>query len=489
MNATLSSLPLLALLVPGLAPGVAHANSDAPWPAFRGPDAVPVSDHPNLPLTWSTTENVEWKAEVPGMGWSSPIVAGGRVFLTTATSAAEVKQPQIGTEYSNEYLAELMGQGLSQEEAIAKLEERDMEFPDEVELQYWLLAFDLETGAEVWRQSLFSGPPPSGRHRKNSYTSETPVTDGENIYVYIGNLGLWSFTLDGEPRWKRELQAYPIYLDFGTGGSPALVDDKIVVLNDNQENQFIAAFSTATGEQIWRTARDIGPPTQPTRRSGWTTPFVWRTPKRTEIVAQGPYTVISYDLDGGELWRMSKHSLLPTPSPFAYDGRLYLVSGVHGDDFRPIAAIAPGASGDLTLKDGAGTGEHVVWYDKTLGSYIPTPVPYQGALWVLYDKGILAKVDAATGKRFFRARIDGSAGAFTASPWAYRDRIFAIDEEGTTFVFAVGDSFEQFHSNALDEMVLATPAMAGDRLLIRTRGHLYSIREAGGAKGPGASVD
>lgn len=477
MHTLTARLPLLVLLLSTMPPMHASSEPDAPWPAFRGPSAIPVSDNPDLPLRWSTTDNVEWKTEVPGMGWSSPIVVGGRVFLTTATSTAEVKQPQIGTEYSNEYLAELMGQGMSQEEAIAKLEERDMEFPDEVELEYWLLAYDLESGRELWRRSLFQGPPPSGRHRKNSYTSETPVSDGESVFVYIGNLGLWSFSLDGEPRWKTDLDAYPIYLDFGTGGSPALVDGRLVVLNDNQEDQFIAAFSTKTGEQIWRTARDIGPPNQPTRRSGWTTPFVWRTPGRTEIVAQGPYTVISYGTDGKELWRMSKHSLLPTPSPFAYDGRLYLVSGVHGDSFRPIAAIEPGASGDLTLEDGAKSSRHVAWYHKTLGTYIPTPVAYEGALWVLYDKGILAKVDAASGKRAFRARIDGSAGAFTASPWAYRDRIFAIDEEGTTFVFAAGDSFEQLHSNPLDEMVLSTPALAGDRLLIRTRGHLYSIRE------------
>ena len=308
------------------------------------------------------------------------------------------------------------------------------------------------------------------------------MTDGKNVYVYIGNLGLWAFSLDGEERWKTMLESYPIYLDFGTGGSPALLDDRVVVLNDNQEDQFIAAFSKEDGKEVWRTKRDIGPPDQPIRRSGWTTPFVWRSTlasgeERTEIVAHGPYVVISYDPDGKELWRMAKHSLLPTPSPFAYDGHLYLVSGVHGDSHRPIAAIRPGASGDLTLGEDQSNSDSVLWFDRVAGTYIPTPVAYKGSLWVVYDRGIFARYDARTGERVYRSRIDGSAGAFTASPWAYRDRILAIDEDGTTFVFGTGDEFEQQHSNPLDEMVLASPALVGDRLLIRTRGHLYSIRQ------------
>jgi len=487
---SLRSTLLPALLLAGTLglPVAATASAaDAPWPRFRGPDANPVSENESLPLAWSTTENVEWVVEVPGMGWSSPIVAGGRVFVTAATSEKEMKPPQKGTEYSNEYIAELMKEGLSQEEVMARVTARDMELPSEITLRYLLLAYDLETGRELWRRTLFEGPPPGGRHRKNSYTSETPVTDGESVFVYVGNLGLWAFSLDGEERWHTELESYPIYLDFGTGGSPALAGDLVVVLNDNQESQFLAAYDKRTGRQAWRAPRDLGPPGQPMRRSGWSTPFVWHeslVPElgsehapRTQIVAQGPYTVVSYDLEGQELWRMSRHSLLPAPSPFAYDGRLYLVSGVHGDDFRPIAAILPGAEGDLTLDEKATSSEHVLWYDRVAGTYIPTPVAYRGSLWVVYDKGILARYDAETGERLFRERIPGSAGAFSASPWAYRGRILAVDEEGTTFVFAAGDGYELLGENRLDEMVLASPALVGDRLLMRTRSKLYSIRE------------
>jgi outer membrane protein assembly factor BamB len=488
LRPTLLVLLLLSASTAPLAAGAAGAGlPDAPWPRFRGPDANAASDDERLPLTWSTTENVEWVAEVPGMGWSSPIVAGGRVFLTAATSEKEMKPPEKGTDYSNEYVAELMQQGLSQEEVMARVTARDMELPSEITLRYLLLAYDLESGRELWRRTLFEGPPPGGRHRKNSYTSETPVTDGESVFVHVGNLGLWAFSLDGEPRWHTELEAYPVYLDFGTGGSPALAGDLVVVLNDNQESQFLAAFDKRSGKQVWRTPRDLGPPSQPMRRSGWSTPFVWEHEQRTEIVAQGPYTVVSYDLGGKELWRMAGHSLLPAPSPFAYDGRLYLVSGVHGDDFRPIAAILPGAAGDLTLPDKATRSEAVLWYDRVAGTYIPTPVAYRDSLWVVYDKGILARYDASTGERLFRERIPGSAGAFSASPWAYRGKVLAVDEEGTTFVFEAGeetDGLVLVGENRLDEMVLASPALVGDRLLLRTRTKLYSIREAGGRAAP-----
>ena len=454
----------------------ATAATDPPWPGFRGPDAVPVSDNDRLPLHWSTTRNVEWKAGVPGLGWSSPIIAGGKVFVTTATSETPMKRPEKGTDFSNVYRAQLVEDGKSSQEAWDIGAVRDMEYPSEITVDYLLLAYDLETGKELWRRDFFHGPPPGGRNRKNSYASETPVTDGETVYIHVGNLGLWAYSLDGELRWQRRLDAFLMFGEFGTGGSPALTDDQVIVLNDNEKNQFIAGFSKKDGREVWRTARDIGAPVGVPGRSGWTTPFVWHSRERTEIVAQGSYTVISYDTKGRELWRMEKNSWLPAPSPFAYDGHLFLTSGVHGDKYRPITAIRPGASGDLTLDDGAREGEHIRWSDPRAGTYIPTPVPYRGSLWVLYDRGILGRYDAATGKRIFRGRIEGSAGAFSASPWAYRGKVFATDEDGTTFVFEAGNEFEQLHTNPLDEMVLASPAMAGDRLIIRTKTKLYSFK-------------
>jgi len=183
--------------------------------------------------------------------------------------------------------------------------------------------------------------------------------------------------------------------------------------------------------------------------------------------------VISYDLEGKELWRVDGMSYLTVPSPFAHDGMLYVDAGVS----RGVFAIKAGASGDISLRDEEKSNEFVAWSDPRAGTYITTPVAYQGGLYILYDKGLLARFDLQTGKQTYKARIhpDG-AGDFTTSPWAYNGKIFCLNEEGKTFVIKAGDTYELLHVNPLEEMALATPAIVGDRLLVRTASVLYSIR-------------
>jgi len=456
-----------------LAISAVHAK-DSDWPKFRGPDANPLGAHARLPDRWSTTENVEWSAAIPGRGWSSPIVTGGKVYLTTVTTDGKSKPPQTGTDFSNDYAAELAKQGLSEEKIVEKLYERDIEMPHEVTVHYFLYCLDLKTGAVIWKKEMYTGKPPGGRHRKNSYVSETPVTDGKLIYVYVGNLGLYAYKLNGEQAWSTPLESHPVYLDFGTGGSPALHGNLLIIVNDNEKQQFIAAFDKKTGKQVWRTDRDVKDPSQP-RKSGWTTPFIWSNKLRDEIVTVGPGVAISYDLTGKELWRLSGFTSVPAPSPFAYDGLLYLDAGQP----RPIYAIKPGASGDISLGKDDSSNEYVLWSAPRAGTYIPTPVAYDGGVYVLYDKGFIGRLDARTGEQTYKARIELDAGAFTSSPWAYNGKIFCINEEGKTYVMSAGKEFKLLHTNSLGEMALATPAIVGDRLLIRTESKLYSIRQAG----------
>ncbi|MEP7365831.1 MAG: PQQ-binding-like beta-propeller repeat protein, partial [Acidobacteriota bacterium] len=296
------------------------------WPQFRGPEANPIGDNARLPDRWSRTENVEWSAEIPGRGWSSPVVVGNRVFVTTAVTDGASKKPQVGVDYSNEYVAELSKKGLSDAEVMAKLRERDIEMPEEVNLHYFLYCIDLRSGKVQWRQEYHSGKPAVGRHRKNSFTSETPVTDGQWIYVYAGNLGLYAYDLNGKQRWKTPLEAYPIYLDFGTGSSAALHENLLIVVNDNEKEQFIAAFDKRTGKEVWRQSRTVKEEGAG-RQSGFSTPYIWKNSHRTEIVTNGPGAVVSYDLEGKELWRLRGVSALPVPMPFAYQGLLYLNGG------------------------------------------------------------------------------------------------------------------------------------------------------------------
>ena len=454
-------------------PNCCSAQS-ASWPQFRGPDSNPIAENAQLPDVWSTSENVEWSTEIPGRGWSSPIVSGGKIFLTTVTTDGKSKPPQTGTDYSNAYVAELMKQGLSEEEVEKKVRERDIEMPTEVSLHYYLYCLDLNSGKEEWKHEFYSGNPPGGRHRKNSFASETPITDGKFVYVYIANLGLYAYDLNGKQIWSTKLDAHPIYFDFGTGSSPVLHEDRLIIVHDNEADQFIAAYDKTTGQQLWKTARppsEKAPAAAP--KSGWVTPYIWQHDSRTEIVTMKPGAAISYDLDGNELWRLSGVTVAPAASSYAYDGLLYL----DGGKMRPMFAIRPGASGDISPGPDGEPNEYVVWSRPRAGTYIPTPVAYQGGIYVVNDNGIFTRLDAESGDQTFKARIKASGADFTSSPWAYNGRVFCLSEQGDTYVFEAGEEYKLLHVNVLGDLAMSSPAIVDDRLLIRTEKRLYSIRK------------
>lgn len=468
----MARLPLASLVCAVLSTSITIQAQQVAWPQFRGPNSNPVATNARLAERWSKTENVEWSQEIPGRGWSSPIVTGGKVYLTTVTTDGKSKPPQAGADYSNEYVAELQKQGLSMQEIGKRVTERDIELPHEVTLHYFLYCLNLKTGKVEWTKEFHTGRPPGGRHRKNSFVSETPVTDGKFIYVYVANLGLWAFDLKGKPAWTTALDPNPIYLDLGGGSSPALAGNMLIVLSDNQKQQYIAAFDKKNGKQLWRTDRDLGGNAPPRQRSGWSTPFVWSNSVRTEIVTLGPTEAVSYDLNGKELWRMKGMAVSPVPTPFAYDGLLYL----NGGSGRPFFAMRPGASGDVSLKEGETSNEYVVWSQPRGGTYLPSSVAYQGSVYTLTHTGILNRFDAKTGKEIYKSRIDPAATNFTTSPWAYNGKLFCLSEEGQTFVIDTGEQFQLSHVNELDDMAQASPAIVGERLLIRTEHRLYSIR-------------
>jgi outer membrane protein assembly factor BamB len=298
------------------------------------------------------------------------------------------------------------------------------------------------------------------------------VTDGNQVYVYVANLGLYAYDLQGNQVWRTPLEAYPIYLELGTGASPVLSGGMLFIVNDNEKHQFIAAFDTKTGKQVWRTNRDLAVKDDGTvLRSGWATPFIWKNAERTEVVTVGLGAVVSYDTVGKELWRLPGVVMSAIPSPFAYDGLLY----VNGGPGKAVLAIRPGAKGELTPPEDGKQSQFVAWSQPHAGTYLPTEVAYDGALYVLSETGILSRLDAKTGKLTYKSRIEGGE-AFTSSPWAYNGKVFCLNEEGKTFVIAAGEKYELLHVNPLDEMAQATPAMVGDRLLLRTESRLYSIR-------------
>jgi outer membrane protein assembly factor BamB len=445
----------------------------AAWPQFRGPGGAGVADGAALPERWSTTENVAWVADVPGRGWSSPIVWGDRVFVTTAVNANAFKAPSMGI-FGNDYAAELEKQGLSEAEIVKRLVNRDIELAAESgDISYLVLALDATTGTVAWRREARRAPPPGGRHRKNTYASETPVTDGERVYAsFGGNVGIYCYTLAGEPVWSHTFTPQPIYLDFGTASSPVVHDGRVYQLHDTDGESSLYALDATTGREVWRVPRkDLAS----RLASGWATPLVWTHDGRSEIVTIGRGYAISYDLDGRELWRL-KGLAYSTPSPIVADGLLYVGSGSQGDANRPMLAVKPGARGDITLKDGETSNAFVAWMLPRFTGYTPSPLAYRGRLYAVNDNGVLQVADTKTGAEVFKARIGGGGHTFSSSPIASDGRLYVTSEDGDVFVLTAGDRYDERAHNSLGEMVLASPAAAGDRLFIRTQTKLFCLR-------------
>lgn len=457
--------------------GIEVAAAEDNWPRFRGPHGTGAAETGTPPDSWSTRDNVSWATEIPGRGWSSPIVWGERVFVTSAINlGGQFKEPSTGI-YGNDYIAELASQGLSDDEVLERLVSRDIELTSDTDaVRYMVYALDANSGAIVWEREAHRGAPFGGRHRKNTYASETPVTDGERVYVYFGNVGLYAYSMAGELAWERHWKPQPIYLDFGTASSPVLHKDRIYIQHDNQEDSFLAAVDKKTGEEIFRVARDGG---DSMIRSGWSTPFVWEHPGRTEIVTVGLGRAISYDESGNELWRLSGLTGQATPTPLAGNGLLFLATGSQGESNRPVFAVKPGGTGDISLAEGASSNEFVAWTHPRASAYTSSPLLYGGRLYIVNDNGILAVHDAHNGERLYRARVGGGGHTFSASPFAYDGKVFFTSEDGDTFVARDnGDRYEEIGRNSLEEMSFASPAIVGDSVFLRTQTKLYRITAA-----------
>ena len=454
------------------ASALANPKPEETWPGFRGHAMSGIAPGPAVVEKWSPTENVRWKIDLPGQGWSSPIVWGDTVFITSGITGKPFKEPSPGL-YGNEYIAELSRQGLPEAEILKRVRARDNETPDESdEIRYMVYAIDAKTGTIKWAREAYKAKPFGGRHRKNTYASETPFTDGERVYASFGqNVGLACFSMDGALLWKKQWPPKPIYLDFGTASSPAVHDGRVYLLHDSEEESYLTALDARSGNEIWRIDR----PSTGFPKSSWTTPFVWVNDTRTEIVTLGHGMVISYGLDGKELWRVNGMSM-PTASPLAFDGWLYVGSGSQGDANRPFLAIKPGATGDITLTDGATSNAFIAFRHPRASGYTPSALVYNGRAYLVHDTGILAVLNAKTGQELFKVRMGGGGHTFSASPVAAGNRIYFLTEGGSTIVLGAADQYEEIAKNDLDEMSLASPAIAGGAIYIRTATKLYKIK-------------
>ncbi len=448
MRCSATSVLTLAVLVVAALPCSAQNN----WPQLRGGDAMGFVAGSKLADTWSTTENVAWKTDLPGRGWSSPIAWGDKIFVTTCVNSGETEELKKGLYFGGERPK-----------------------PSEDSHAWKVICLDLNTGSIVWEQTAHEGVPTAPIHLKNSYASETPVTDGERVYAYFGNVGVFCYDLDGKLLWEKKIEPHKMRFGWGTAASPVVYEGKLFIVNDNDEAPYLLGLNARTGEELFRVEREG-------EKSNWSTPYIWKNSQRTELVTTGTKKNRSYDLEGRLLWELEGMSSITIAKPYSQDDVLYISSGYIMDKNKPIYAIRPGASGDITPAEDEDANDFIIWKNNAAAPYNPSTLLYQGLLYVLYDRGIFGCYDPATGEEVYKRERLPDGRAFTSSPWASDGKIFCLNEDGVTFVIRAGRQFEILHTNKLaeDDIGMATPAIVGNKLLLRTDKRLYCIQD--GAK-------
>jgi outer membrane protein assembly factor BamB len=402
-------------------------------------------DDPQLPAAWSRTEGLVWQVRIPGLGWSSPIIWGDRVFVTSAEEEGGAEEPKKGLYLGGERPA------------------------PQRQCRWWLHCVDFRTGARLWSRQAAEGVPQAARHLKNSYASETPVTDGQRVYAYFGNVGLFAYDMSGQLLWSRTWDRVATRAGWGTAASPVLHGDCVYVVNDNETRSWLAAVSVETGQEKWRSER--------AEKSNWSTPFVWENEQRTEIVTPGSGRTRSYDLNGNLLWELSGASGITIPTPCAKYGLLYVSSGFVMSPRQPLWAIRPGGTGDISLKPGEDSSPAIAWCRPRAAPYNTSPLVYGDLVYVLLDRGQLSCYDARTGEVRYEHQRLPTGSAYTASPWGYNGQVFCLSEDGDTQVVEAGPEYRFVRTNRLGEMCLATPAMANGSLILRTVSTLYRIEQ------------
>ena len=445
MRASLDPRPVSAVLICAALVALSAPMDAQQWPSFRGADASGVEAAGQPPLTWDVASgtNVAWRTPIPGLGHSSPVVWGDRIFVTTA-----VPLPGLG------------GDAGATTDGTVILKEVGS-IPTNTRHAWRLYCLDRATGRVLWERTAHEGMPKVKRHAKASQASATPVTDGTHVVAMMGSEGLYAFDIHGAPLWTRDLGRLDVgYVDdrkeeWSPGSSPVIHDGLVIVQNDRHTDSYVVAFDVRTGQEKWRVGRDEMP--------SWATPTVVDGPRPT-IVTNSPRFIRGHEAaTGRELWRVEEGGQVKVPTPVVFED-LVIVTGGWPNGGRPIIAIR------------AATGA-VAWKLERGSSYTPTPVVYQGVLYVCIDNGVLSAYDPRTGKRHYQRRIAPDSGGFSASPVAAAGRIYFPSEDGVMFVVRAGTRFELLARNDMKAMLLATPAVVGDTLLVRTRSHLVALQQ------------
>jgi len=445
---------LTLMLWSALALAATSAQDGVQWPSFRGPGASGVAEGFGAPVEWSVPEKegVAWRVEVPGLGHSSPVVWGRKLFVTTAV-------PKQGVaELSSLYGSEGYGSGDSVE--------------DEGPQEFKLLCFDKRSGELLWENALHEGVPKTKRHPKSSHASSTPTCDESRVIAFFGSEGLFCCDHEGKLLWKRDLgvlnagaPGQPQY-EWGFGSSPVLHEGMVLVQCDVQDQSFLMALDAADGSELWVAERDEDPT--------WCSPAVYIAPEggTSQVIANGYKHVGGYELETGKpLWNLAGGGDVPVPTPVVADGLIYFTSA-HGR-MAPIYAMKPSARGEISMDPEES--DALVWIHPRRGIYMQTPLIYEGQVYACSDGGILASFDAQTGEMIYRERLGSGGAGFSGSAIATDGLIYLTAEDGGVHVVSAGPEFEQVGVNDLGETCMTTPALSEGVLYFRTQHHLLAV--------------
>ena len=422
------------------------------WPAFRGAQAKGIADQGAAPTHWNAdpdhgpAEQILWQADVPGLGHSSPVISGNRVFVLTAIASQGDAPLKVG--------------------AGGRPEAAD----DNGEQEWVVLCYDKQTGQELWRQVARKGLPRATRHAKATHANTSVAVQGDRLVAFFGSEGLYCYDLEGKLLWSRDLGVVDISkygIGWGYASSPAIYQDRIALICDDPKDPYLALFDLDNGEELWRVSRtDIC-------ERNWSTPLIYHSADRTQIVVNGWPWVVSYELESGkELWRIKGGGDNPVPTPFVAHGWIYLTSS-HGGQ-SPIYVVRPEADGDVSPSEDAPSNDSIVWSTRRGGSYMSTPVVYGDYLYLGNSNGVLRCFEAKTGNKVYEQRLGSDAGII-ASLVAADGKIYCPSENGTVYVIRAGPEFELLAENRMGQPCFASPALSAGVLFIRTTDELLAI--------------
>lgn len=423
------------------------------WSQFRGPNGDGRADRRQPPVAWGDSKNIAWKTALPGRGWSSPVTDGQRIWVTAA-----IEHP----------LTEEQKEAARKEKLADNPLANQMDVVGSVSLHWQEI--DATSGKLLHDQELFSVNNPAAIHSLNSYASPTPILDRGRLFCHFGTMGTASVDVEtGKVLWKTRL---PEEHSVGPGGSPVVWGELLIVQCDGTESQSVVGLDVRTGEEVWRTKR---PPMEGDKgdlHKAFCTPLLIRVGDRDQLVGLGAQWVVAYDpATGTEIWKVRHGSGFSNVSrPVYSDGIVFICTGYMKPE---LVAIRADGQGDVTES-------HVLWRMKRQVPAMPSPIVVDDLVYIVSDAGIATCVEAATGKEVWQERIGGN---YSASPLFANGRIYISSREGTTTVFRTGREFVSENANTLEGQLMASPALIGNDLILRSATHLYRI-----SSGPEAKV-